>query len=1030
MTAGTEQPLALAPAQERLWFLHRLDPADTAYHMFFTLRLRGDVDVAALSSALAALTRRHEPLRTRYAERDGVATGLVAAVGGWPLHEVDLSAAADPPAAADAAIRQDLERPFDLSAAAPLRATLYRLAAGEHVLSLVLHHIAGDGWSLNVLGAELTELYNAARAGRPPALAPLPTSYGDYAAYARQRAAADRDFWHDRLAGAARLDLTGLAAGADADAPASAGAFHPVPLAADVVPALRELARAERATVFLVLLTAFQVLLARHTDQRDLCVAAPLAGRDRSEFEPLIGYLSSTVLLRADLGDDPSFRDLLRRNRTDLFTAYGRPSLPFEELGAGAPFDALFVLDSPTEPTATFDGLTAEPVATGLRRAKTPVTLEALDLPDGRLRLLLGHQLRCCGEATGRDLARRLGRLLTAAAHAPHQRVARLAMMTATESAELVAAGRGRRPDEPAPDVLDLILAQAAATPAATALIDGDDELSYAELAARIEAVATQLRARGAGPDTTVAVRGERGAQLVVELLAVLRAGAAYTCLDPADPPARHDLLIAGSGAALLLAGGRVEELPGAAGPAPTRAAPPLELAYLCHTSGSTGAPKAVMVTRQAVAARVRWMSREYRLGPGDRVLQFASVSFDTHVEEILPALAGGATVVVGPQRGELLPDFLSTPLAATLTVLDLPTSYWHELAMRESTRWPAALRLLIIGGEAARAAAVTAWRRAVGPGVRLVNTYGPTEATVIATAVEVTGDHADPPIGLPLDDTDAHVLDAHLMPVPTGAPGQLHLGGAGLARGYRGEPGHTARRFVPDPFGPPGARLYATGDRVRRTADGQLHFLGRVDDQVKIRGYRIEPAEVERQLLAEAEVRAAAVTVRDQALVAWVVADPVDTGVLRARLADRLPERLVPAHVVALDQLPLTTNGKVDRAALARLALPTAPAADGQVPPRDDAEQLVADVWSEVLGRPAVGAFDDFFALGGHSLHALRVAARLADAIEVEVPLRLLFEHRTVAQLASRITALVLADIEQTVGGQTPVAAGKVGND
>ncbi|MEV4490017.1 amino acid adenylation domain-containing protein [Micromonospora coxensis] len=1030
MTAGTEHQFALAPAQERLWFLHRLDPTDTAYHMFFTLRLRGDLDVAALSSALQQLTDRHEPLRTRYTELDGVATGLVATVGRWPLHEVDLSRVPDPPSAADAAIRQDLERPFDLTVAAPLRATLYRLTADEHVLCLVLHHIAGDGWSLTVLGAELTELYNAARGGRPPALPALPTRYRDYAAYARHRAAADRDFWHDRLAGAARLDLTGLAPDSPADVSPSAGAFHPVPLAAATVPALRELARTRRATMFLVLLTAFQVLLARHSGQRDLCVAAPLASRDRSDFEPLIGYLSSTVLLRADIGDDPSFADLLRRNRDDLFTAYARPGLPFEELGAGAPFDALFVLDSPAAPTASFDGLHAEPVATGLRRAKTPVTLEALDLPDGRLHLLLGHQLRACDEAAGQHLARRLGRLLTAVAHDPQQRVTRLTMLSPDESARLVAAGRGRRPEQPAPDVMDLILARAAASADATALIDGDDEVSYAALAERTEALATRLRAQGAGPGTTVAVRGERGAQLVVELLAVLRTGAAYTCLDPADPPARHDLLIAGSGATLLLDAGRITQLPGAAGPAPARAVTPLELAYLCHTSGSTGAPKAVMLTRQAVAARVRWMAREYQLRPGDRVLQFASFSFDTHVEEILPALAGGATVVLGPRRAELLPDFLSTPLAATLTVLDLPTSYWHELAMRESTRWPPALRLLIIGGEAARAAAVSAWRRAVGPEVRLVNTYGPTEATVIATAVEVTDSHDDPPIGLPLDDTDAHVLDSHLMPVPPGVPGQLYLGGAGLARGYRDAPSRTARRFVPDPFGPPGARLYATGDRVRRTADGMLHFLGRTDDQVKIRGYRIEPAEVERQLMAEAEVRAAAVTVRDQALVAWVVTDLADAGVLRARLAARLPERLVPAHVVALAQLPLTTHGKVDRAALARLALPTPPDAAGHVPPRDDAEQLVADVWSDVLGHPAIGAFDDFFALGGHSLHALRVAARLADTIDVEVPLRLLFEHRTVAQLAARITALVLADIEHSAHGQPPVAAGKVGND
>lgn len=803
-----------------------------------------------------------------------------------------------------------------------------------------------------------------------------------------------------------------------------------MPLATSAVSSLRDLARTERATMFLVLLTGFQVLLSRHTGQRDLCVAAPVAGRDRSEFESLFGYLSSTILLRADLGGDPSFRDLLRRNRNGFFEAFSHPSVPFEELGSdGAPFDALFVLDSPAAAAMTFDGLTAQPFPTGLRKTKTPVTLEARNLPDG-LQLLLGHQLRLCDEAAGQRLARRLGCLLTAAAEAPGQRVKRLTMLTPAESVQLVAAGRGQRPGRPAPDAVGLFLAQAADAPDAIAVIDGDDQVSYAALVARTETLATRLRAMGAGPGTTIAVRGQRGAELVVDLLAVLRAGAAYTCLDPADPPARQDTLITGSGAALLLSAGQPEPVPGVAAASSTRPVSPLDLAYVCNTSGSTGLPKAVMLTRQALAARVRWMSSEYRLGPGDRVLQFASVSFDTHVEEIFPCLASGATLVIGPRRGELLPDFLSTPLAATLTVLDLPTSFWHELAARDSTRWPPALRLLIIGGEAAHADAVTAWRRAVGPRVRLVNTYGPTEATVIATAAEVTGEHLDPPIGLPIHDTDAHVLDRHLMPVPPGVPGQLYLGGAGLARGYRGEPGRTARQFVPDPLGSPGGRLYATGDRVRRTADGQLHFLGRVDDQIKIRGYRIEPAEVERQLMSEAEVQAAAVTVRDQALVAWVVCALDEPAVLRARLAARLPERLVPAHVVALDRLPLTANGKVDRAALARLPVAAPVAGNGHVPPRDDAEHLVAEVWSEVLGRNPIGAFDDFFALGGHSLHALRVAARLGDATDLDVPLRLLFEHRTVAQLAARIRALVLADIERAADAQAAVAAGKVAHD
>ncbi|MFC5645201.1 amino acid adenylation domain-containing protein [Kitasatospora cinereorecta] len=1039
---GPAEPLVfeLTPAQQRLWFLHRLDPADVSYHMFFTVRLRGPLDTAALRAALDRLTERHQPLRTRYTERRGVPVGVVGAAG-LPLDVSELSGADDPEGAARAAVRDLLERPFDLGAGVPLRAALLRLGPEEHVLALVLHHLGGDGWSWDLFSAELPALYSAFRAGRPDPLAPLPLEFHTYADRARERAGADRAYWTERLAGARALDLG--PAVRTADRMASAGAFHPVPLEPGLAERLRRLARAERSTVFLVLLTAFQTLLARHCGHPDVCVGTPVAGRDQVDLEPLFGYLSSTVVLRADLAGGPSFRDALRSSRRTFFEAYAHPEVPFEELstGPGGPFQALFVLNAVGGPSGSgFDGLGCELFPTGLSTVKAPVTLDAWDdpnAPDGGLRLLLGHRLDTLDEAAGAALAARFGVLLAAAVAEPQLPVDRLPLVGAAERERLITAGRGPPPAGPALDGPALLAEQAARTPGAPALVDRGRTVSYRDLVERVSAAAERLRAHGVGPDTVVAVRRERSADLVTDLLAVLTAGGAYTHLDPGDPPERHHRLLATSGAALVLADGSPEPqpVPGRVRHTGNPGPDPADLAYVCHTSGSTGEPKAVMVTRGGLAARVRWMADRYGLGPGDRVLQFASASFDTHAEEIFPTLAAGAALVLLPGGGELLPDFLRTPEGAALTVLDLPTGYWHALVAEPATAWPPALRLLILGGEQARGPAVAAWRRAVGPRVRLVNTYGPTEATVIATATEpdpgaddgADDGAADPPIGRPLADTDAHVLDPHLAPVPSGVPGELYLGGAGLARGYRGAPGRTAERFVPDPFGPPGARLYATGDRVRRDAEGQLHFLGRVDDQLKLRGYRIEPAEVERELLREPEVAAAAVAAHDQALVGYLVpaadAPPPDPAALRSRLLARLPERLVPSRFVLLDRLPLTTGGKVDRAALP----PPSPAEDttgaAGPEPRDDAEWLVADVWSEVLGRTAIGALDDFFALGGHSLHALRVAALLGEAVGLQVPVRLLFEHPVLARLAAEVRALVLADIEQLTDREAAAA-------
>jgi amino acid adenylation domain-containing protein len=517
-----------------------------------------------------------------------------------------------------------------------------------------------------------------------------------------------------------------------------------------------------------------------------------------------------------------------------------------------------------------------------------------------------------------------------------------------------------------------------------------------------------------------VAVCLPRTLDLVVALLAVWKAGGAYLPLDPAQPPARIARLIETSGAVHAITVDSLDrdrELIAAAPDTPVNRPPTRAgvLAYVIFTSGSTGEPKGVAVPHEAVVTRVRWMVRRYALTPADRVLQFAAVSFDTHVEEVFPCLTAGAELVLLPD-GEHLPDFLGGPHAEGLTVLDLPTPYWHDLvAHAASMRWPERLRLLIIGADQAQPAAVRAWRSRFGDRVELVNTYGPTEATVIATAATLGPDDAvrRPPIGRPIADTSVYVLDGAGRPVPHLAAGELCVGGPGLARGYLHRPGATADRFVPDPFGPPGGRLYRTGDLVRWRDDGQLEFLGRLDEQVKVRGYRVEPGEVAARLETHPGVRQAVVVPhRDEAgtsLVAYAVTEAGVTGAaLRAHLDEALPAYLMPAAIVPLEHLPLTAHGKLDIAALP--APSTAEPAPANPAPRTDAEELVAAVWREVLGLPRVGVADDFFAIGGHSLLATRVAARLGAAIDTEVPIRTLFAHRTVESLANAVEELLVA--------------------
>ncbi|MFB8239135.1 amino acid adenylation domain-containing protein [Kitasatospora purpeofusca] len=1046
-TAGPARPVEaihpLTEEQRRLWFLQQLHPADAGFNMYLCRRWSGPLDVTALRTALDRLTARHEPLRTRFALDGEAPVQLVEPAAPVPLDLVALA-----PGAGEAdfteACRPTVNAPFDLGGRPPLRAVLVSAGPEEHALALVVHHIVSDGWSFRILWRELLALYREALGEAPAALAPLALRYGDVARAEHQRAegggteAAFR-YWAEKLAGTGRLRLP-------LDRPRPADPRHPAGFATtalgpELTSALDALARRERCTPFMVLLAAYQCVLARWTGSTDFVVGTPLAGRTEAAQEELVGYFARTGVLRADLTGEPDFRTVLHRVRTATLGALSHQDVPLERLathlglpaeaGAAPLYQAVFVHQSQYD-LAGEDGGTPLPAGvrtasmdSGFERAKTDLLLDSWRTPDGGLTLSFCFDREVLHTETVAALGTRCHALLTAAVADVTVPLHGDWLIGQDERAELLALGTGptRRPS--ARPVLARFAERVAAAPDAAALECAGRTLSYAELdrlsdelAARLGPVAGQL----------VAVRLAPSFELVTALLAIWKAGAGYLPLDPAHPEERRRLMLRESGAALLLTdeggseGLRIVET------TPARTDGDLSgLAYVLFTSGSTGTPKAVAVDRAALAARVDWMAgpEGYRLAPGDRIVQFASIGFDTHAEELWPALASGACVVLLPGGGRTLPELLRGPHGPSVTVLDLPTAYWEELVSHDDrTPWPAALRLVVLGGSEVRAEAVARWRERHGDTVRLVNTYGPTEATVIVTATDLGAPDAArrPSLGRPLPGVRLYVLDERGALLPRGSEGELHIGGTGLARGYLGRPDLTASAFLDDPFtddaaagdAAAGARMYRTGDRVRWRSDGTLDYLGRGDEQVKLRGYRIEPAEIEAALTARPEVARAAALVRGgRRLVAYAVPAPgaePDAAALREHLVRRLPAYLVPDTVVLLDTLPLTLNGKLDTAALPE---PAADAGRPYLAPRTDAEQLVAQLWQEVLGVPRVGALDDFFELGGDSLLVTRVVARIRAGVGLDVPIRDAFELSTAAALAARVEELLIAEIE-----------------
>ncbi len=1032
-------------AQERIWFLQRLFPADPTYNVYTVLRLKGALNQSSLRAALSALLNRHQILLSVLNEQGGELR-VDRVLPQSELLEVDTASPGDL-ASQDAWAASRIGRPFDLGSGPLYRFSLLRLGPAEHVLLLCFHHIVFDRWSLDVLARDLSALYSAGGDPEAAGLPPLAVQYSDYAGWQRSgRGGSEQQaalaHWRRRLAGAP-FDL---ALATDRPRPARQsyrGGRRMLALDAPLLARARALAERTGATLFMVLLSVFYVLLYRETGQATLLVGTPVSNRDRRELEDLIGVFLNTLVLRADLRGEASFVETLAAVREGVLTDFEHMALPFEslvetmqperDLTRHPIFQVMFMVLQESGGALELPGLEVEVLEPAGTSAKFDLTLSVLEGADG-VRLSAEYSSDLFDAARVDRLLARYRRLLEAAVSAPEQPIGRLPVLPEAERRAVLAHAGAGRSAAPADACLHALVArQAKATPDAPALRAGTRRLSYRALDRAANQLAQLLRSKGAGPETVVALAAERSCETIVAILACLKAGAAVAPLDPSLPTTRLEESLAGCGARLLLTDGIGQGLDppclwmslseavqdaGAFSPlSPDVTLTPDAAAFVFHTSGSSGRPKAVVQTHGCLENFVWHCVDAYDIGPGDRVLQFAPIGFDTIIEEVFPTLAAGGELVLRSEDClRSVGDFLDFCSHAEITVLDLPTAFWQVLARDDGFHergLPPTCRLVLIGGEEARRIDLDRWASTVDRQTPLINTYGPTEAGVVATAwrCRAPWDGAQVPIGTPIHGVRAYVLDDALYPVGFGVAGELCLAGACLARGYLGQPDLTAERFRPDPFGAPGDRLYRTGDRVRRLEDGTLVFLGRSDDQVKIRGMRVEPAEVETVLRQNPALAACAVVARadkgETALAAYCVArdgTPVTADALRRHASDRLPPHMVPATIDLLADLPLTPSGKIDRRALPAPRR-TAVTADHR-PPATLAEALVAAIWSDVLGREAVGATDNFFDLGGHSLRAIQVMSRLQEAFGRQLPLMTLFEAPTVRALAQACTA------------------------
>ncbi|HET7232108.1 MAG TPA: amino acid adenylation domain-containing protein, partial [Longimicrobium sp.] len=1048
-------PLPLSFAQQRLWFLEQLGGVGAAYHIPKGLRLRGELDREALRRALDRIVARHEALRTTFAEVDGEPVQQIAPVAGSGFHllDHDLGEHPDPEGELSRLAASEAAAPFDLERGPLIRGRLIRLGMEDHALLLTMHHIVSDGWSMDVLTRELSALYGAFVRGEPDPLPPLPVQYADYAVWQRRRVSGEvlrgqAEYWKQTLSGAPEL----MELPADRTRPVRqdfAGAAVATVLETELTSSLKALGQRHETTLFMTLLAGWSVVLGRLSGGEDVIIGTPLANRAVPEIGGLIGFFVNTVALRVGLSGSPTVAELLGRVKERVLDAQHHQDIPFEQvvelvqparsLGHSPLVQVMFSLQNMRESKMELPGLTLVPLRlTASGTAKVDLSLGLFEAGE-RIVGGLAYATSLFERETVERWLTYLRNVLEGFAADDGRPVERLALMPESERRLVVEEWNRTEAEYPGEACIhELFERQVARTPEAVAVVFGGEHLTYAELERRANQLAHSLRGRGVGPEDRVALCMERSPELMVAFLGILKAGAAYVALEPAHPADRLAYMLQDSGARLLLTQSRLldrlpearpetlcldrmaEELAAEPAERPESGVRPENLAYIYYTSGSTGRPKGVVMHHYGPVNYFAWARGAYLSHGGRGAPVFSSMTVDLTLANFVPLFAGQPVELLpeGPGVEALAEALRRAPGYAMIKITPTHLSLLNQLLAPEDAAGAAGT--LVIGADNLMAEPTLFWREHA-PAVRLLNEYGPTETVVGCSLYAIPpGRHGEGrvPFGRPIQNLTHYVLDARMQPVPVGVPGELYIGGVGVARGYLGRPGLSAEKFVPDPFSArPGARFYRTGDRARWLPDGNLEFLGRIDFQVKVRGYRIELGEIEARLAEHAGVREAVVLAREDVpgerrLVAYVVGEETaGAEVLRAHLGETLPAYMVPAAYVRLEQLPLGSTGKLDRKAL------PAPEGDafarrGYEAPVGETEAALTEIWADVLRVERVGRWDHFFDLGGHSLLAVRVISRVRQALGVEISVGELFTRPVLRDFARELETAARAEL------------------
>ena len=1068
-----EEEPTLSFAQQRMWFLSQVEPESSVYNIPLSFSLKGKLDILSLEKSIQMIVQRHEVLRAQFPGKNGLPSQKISeSVPRLALHDLRHLSESDRQATVRTMIEEEGLRPFDLVHGPVLRTILLQLSEQEYVFLLVMHHIVSDGWSLGIFCRELASCYEALSLNQPISLPRLPFQYADFAKWQKEWLKDETleqqlEYWREQLANLPSVQLpTDYARSVGS---ASMGKLCEISIDKGLTDELYSLSYKEGTTLAITLLAAFQVLLARYTGEVDISVGSPIANRNHPEIEGLIGLFVNSLVMRTDLSGDPSFREVLARVQQVSLKAYEHQDLPFEklvevlqpdrDLNQNPLFQVLFAVQNIPYDGMTLPGLMVSPYANHMVTTSFDLECHVWENPQG-LTLSLVYDTNLFEENTIARLGMHFQSLLGALVENPEKRIGSVSLIGKEEYEKILVTSREGKITFPHKGCIhELFERQVRQNPEAVALVWGNHEFTFDELNRRANQLGHYLKSIGVGPEVRVGLCLDRSPDLIIGLLGILKAGGAYVPIDPEFPRDRIQYLVQESGITALITLKKIvplfpDTLPTLICLDSDRCVYQQEpdtnvnvamtnqnLAYVIFTSGSTGAPKGVMIQHSTLVNFIQGAVREYGIQPEDRMLQFASISFDASVEEVFCPLVGGATMVLrSDSMTDSIDHFLQECQEFEISVLDIPTAFWHSVVAHlgeEGTTLPSSIRRIIIGGERAIPEKLQEWRRVMGHTIPLFNTYGPTETTVAGTLVDVSKDDGlqplvkEVPIGQSYPNVQCLVLDECGQPLPIGMVGELFIGGAGVARGYSSRPDLTAAKFVPNPYDEePGSRMYATGDRARFLPDGNLEFRGRVDRQVKIRGYRVELGEIEETLRQHQEIQDAVVVCLEGSanghyLVGYVKPGPGINGApgiidgWRNFLREKLPHYMVPHALIMMESFPMTVQGKLDHRALPEPDRKDAGLDEVIGLPRNPIEEALIRIWQEVLKTDRVSIYDNFFELGGHSLLATQIVLRVSQQFQIQLPLRDIFNHPSLAELAQTIEVRMTEDILAMSSGE-----------